>query len=116
MNQTFNKAEELAGVVKEYLNTRIEIIKLGIAEKTAAVIATLVAGAIALLVFMGFIVFAGVAVAVAIGEWSGKMWLGFTVMAFTYLLIALIAWTGWRKAIRASLVSKILQQLGDENK
>ena len=111
MENTFTKVEELAGTLKEYVNTRIESIKLNVAEKSSAVIANLVAGAIALVVFFGFIVFVGIALSIGLGEWIGKVWLGFLIVAFLYLFIGIIVWKARAKLIRIPLMNAILQQL-----
>jgi hypothetical protein len=111
MEETLNKTEELIAVVKEYVHNRVESAKLNVAEKSSAVIADLVAGAIAVVVFFGFIVFAGVALSLGLGEWLGKPWLGFLIVACLYLLVGIIVWKARTKLIRIPLMNAILQQL-----
>ncbi len=111
MEDAFNKTEEIVDVIKEYVNTRVESVKLAVAEKSSAVIADLVAGAIAIVVFFGFIVFAGVALSLGLGEWLGRPWLGFLIVACLYLLVGMIVWKARTKLIRIPIMNAILQQL-----
>lgn len=111
MENAFAKAEELAATVKEYVNNRIESVKLNVAEKSSAIIASLVAGAIALVVFFGFLVFVGITLSIGLGVWIGKIWLGFLIVAFLYLLIGVIIWKARGRLIRIPLMNVLLQQL-----
>jgi hypothetical protein len=114
MEKAFSTAEEIAGNVKEYINTRIESVKLGVAEKSSAIIANLVAGAVVAIVFFFFIVFAGIALAFALGEWTGKVWAGFLIVAGLYLLIGIITWIARGKLIRLPVMNAMIQQLFKE--
>lgn len=106
-----DRAEELAGNIKEYVNTRIESVKLGVAEKSSAVIANLVAGAVVAGLFFFFLVFAGIAAGLLLGAWLGKLWLGFLIMAGLYLLLGIIIWAGRTKLIRMPVMNAMIRQL-----
>ena len=111
MERAFAKAEELAGTIKEYVNTRIESAKLNAAEKSSTIIANTIAGIIASIVFLLFIVFAGIAFAVVLGNWFEKTWAGFLVVAFLYLVIAIIIWIAREKIVRLPIMNNIIRQL-----
>jgi hypothetical protein len=111
MEKAFAKAEQLAASVKEYVNNRIESVKLNAAEKTSTVIANLAAGAVVVLVFTLFIVFASVALSVGLGAWMGKTWAGFAIVAFLYLLIGFIVWKARVKIIRLPVLNALIRQL-----
>ena len=55
MEKAFAKVEELADTIKEYVNTRIDAVKLNAAEKSSSIIANIVAGLIVLAVFIFFL-------------------------------------------------------------
>ena len=55
MEKTFARVEELADTIKEYVNTRIESVKLSAAEKSSAVVANILAGIFVAGVFLFFI-------------------------------------------------------------
>jgi hypothetical protein len=72
MEKAFDKMEELANNIKEYVNARIDGVKLGAAEKNSVVIANVTAGIVASLVFLFFLGFASVALSLFLGEWTGR--------------------------------------------
>ena len=111
MEKTFAKAEELADNVKEYFNTKIEAVKLNAAEKSSYVIANLIAGMAALVVLIFFLIFGGMALSFGLGEWIGKTWAGFLIVAFLYLLIGIIVWAARGKIIRLPVMNALIQQL-----
>lgn len=111
MEKAFAKAEELAGTIKEYVNNRIESVKLNAAEKSSAVMANVIAGAIVAVVFIFFIVFASVALAFGLGEWLGKTWAGFLIVAGLYFLVGIIVWLARTKIIRLPIMNAFIQQL-----
>lgn len=114
MEKAFAKVEELVETVKEYVNTRIEAAKLSIAEKSSAVIANVIAGFIVAGVFMFFIVFSSIALAFGLGEWIGKTWAGFLIVALLYLMIGIIVWFARNKLIRLPLMNAFIKQLFGE--
>jgi Fe2+ transport system protein B len=111
MEKTFDRVEELADTIKEYVNSRIESVKLSVAEKSSAVIANVVAGIIVALVFFFFIIFASIALSFGLGEWIGKTWAGFLIVAGLYLLLGIVVWAARGKIIRLPLMNAIIQQL-----
>ncbi len=111
MESAFAKAEELAGTIKEYVNTKIESAKLNAAEKSSAIIANTIAGLVASVVFILFMAFCGIALSLSIGAWLGKLWAGFLIVAFLYLLIAMIIWFARGKIIRLPIINALIRQL-----
>lgn len=111
MEKVFAKMEELTDSVKEYVNTRVESVKLSVAEKSSALVANLVAGMLVAAVFLFFLIFAGIALALVLGEWTGKMWAGFLIVAGIYLLIGIIVWIAREKIIRLPVMNAMIKQL-----
>lgn len=111
MEKTFEKAENLAGSIRDYVNTRIEYVKLTTAEKSAAVIANLIAGFIIAVFFIFFIVFVSISLSIGLGEWIGKPWAGFLIVAFIYLLVGVIVWAARGTIIQLPVMNALIQQL-----
>ena len=111
METAFAKAEELAGTIKEYINTKIDSAKLNAAEKSSTIIANTLAGIIASVVFVLFIVFAGITIALVLGAWLGKIWAGFLIVTVVYLLLSYIVWFAREKIIRLPVMNNIIRQL-----
>ena len=110
MEKAFAKMEELTDSVKEYVNTRIASVKLSVAEKSSALVANLVAGMLVAAVFLFFLIFAGIALALVLSEWTGKLWAGFLIVAGIYLLIGIIVWIAREKIIRLPVMNALIKQ------
>jgi hypothetical protein len=111
MEKTFAKVEDLASTIKEYADSRIEEVKLSVAEKSAAVMANVIAGIVVAMVFIFFIIFVSVALAVGLGIWIGKMWVGFLIVAFLYLLVGALVWKARVKFIQFPIMNAFVSQL-----
>lgn len=111
MNDTFEKIEGLSDHVKEYINTRVEITKLRIAEKTSLVIGNFIAAAIIALLFLFVLVFGSIAGAWALSDWIGKSYSGFLIVAGIYLLLGIIVWAGKGRLIRFPVMNAIIRML-----
>lgn len=114
MEKTFAKVEEMADHVKEYVNNHISAVKLGVAEKTSALLANIIAVTIALLVFVMFVIFSSVAVAFAFAKLTGEYYWGFLIVAGIYLLIGILVWSLKERILRMPIMNVILQQLFNE--
>jgi uncharacterized membrane protein YqjE len=111
MEKIFTEAEELAGTLKEYVDTRMESAKLVIVEKSSALLANMLAGLFLLIVFFFCMLFGGIALSVALGQWMGAPWAGFLVVAALYLVIGILVWAARGKLIRLPFMNAIIQQL-----
>jgi len=111
MEKAFAKAEELATAVKEYVDTRLDAVKLSVAEKVSALLANLLAGMVVVLVFLCFVFFGSIALALLLGSWLGAWWLGFLIVAGIYLLLGLITWLARGRLIRIPIMNALIRQL-----
>lgn len=108
MEEYINKAEELILQVREYVDVKVEKVKLEVVDKSSKVVADLIARIIIFLV-VGFIVmFASMAIAVLLGESWGRMWLGFLAVSGFYLIIAILVWMTRDRWIRIPVVNGML--------
>jgi uncharacterized membrane protein YqjE len=111
MDNVFSNIEELAGTIRGYVDTRIESMKLSVAEKSSNVIANLIAGVVVVIVFIFFIIFGSIALSFGLGEWIGKTWVGFLIVACMYLVIGIVVWIARGKLIRFPVMNAIIKQL-----
>jgi uncharacterized membrane protein YqjE len=111
MQNSFEKIEELAAHVKEYINNRISIIKLNTAEQTSRVASYLIAIAMALTFFLFFIIFSSIALAYVFAEWTGKLYWGFLIVAGIYLLLGIIIWAARVKLLQLPIMNALLREL-----
>lgn len=111
MKNAFVKAEELAGAIKEYLDTRIESVKINAAEKSSGLIANVLAAIVVGVGVLFFIFFASLALSVRLGEWIGKAWAGHLIISCLYLFIGIMVWKSRGKLIRFPIMNALIKQL-----
>ncbi len=111
MEKIFAKVEDLATTLKEYADSSMEAVKLQVAEKSSAIMANVIAAIVVALVFFFFIIFGSVALAVGLGIWTGKMWLGFLIVAFLYLIVGVMVWKARVKFIQFPMMNSFIAQL-----
>jgi hypothetical protein len=114
MESTFARIEELADHVKEYLNTKIDAVKLNTAAKTSRIISNFVAGLVVTLFFFLFIIFISISTAYALSAWIGKMYAGFLIVAGVYFLIAVVIWSARERLLRIPIMNSLIRQLFKE--
>jgi Putative Actinobacterial Holin-X, holin superfamily III len=113
MSEEFRKIESLLEQVKDYVNTRAAQLKLSIAEKLSKAVADMVAKLIAGLVFLAFLFFGSIAAAIALGQWLGKLWLGFLLVAGFFLVVGILIWKTRNRVLRIPLMNSLLEKLFD---
>ena len=111
MEDSFAKVEDLAVHIKEYLNNRIESVKLSAAEKSSKMLANLIAISAVLLVFLFVIVFASIALAYVLAKLTGELYWGFLIVAGIYLLLGSLIWLLKEKILRFPIMNAMLHQL-----
>lgn len=109
--EEFKKVENLVDHVKEYVHVRTGEVRLGIAERSSAVIATLVAGAIVTAIFFLCFIFIGIAAAIWLGRLLDNPITGYLLVAAAQLAIGGIIWASRGRLIRMPVFNAILHQL-----
>jgi hypothetical protein len=115
MQEEFKTMEETLDHLKSYVNTKISQVKLGAAEKASDMISVFVAKLLAALVLFFFFLFISLAVASGLGDYFGKPWLGYTIVAGFYLLAGFIIWFGRERLLRIPVMNAIIARLFREN-
>jgi hypothetical protein len=111
MDTTFEKVEELADHVKDYVKTKIDSVKLNAAARTSTLFSNFIAGLVVAVVFLFFIVFGSIAAALALSAWIGKLYAGFLIVAGIYLLIGIITWSSRETILRIPIMNSMIRQL-----
>jgi hypothetical protein len=111
MNETFEKVEGLTEHVKDYVNTKIELTKLRIAEKSSLVVGNVIAVVIVIVLFLFVIVFGSIAGAWALSDMIGKAYAGFLIVAGFYFLLGIIVWVARGRLIRFPVMNALIKML-----
>ena len=115
MESTFDRVEELADHVKDYVRTKIAAVKLTAAAKTSKLVSNLIAAVVVVGVFLLFVLFASMAGAFALSAWIGKMWAGFLIVSGIYLLLGLIVWKSRERILRIPIMNSLIRQFFKED-
>lgn len=110
-----DKIEDLAAHIKDYVNTRIELIKLRFASATSKIISNLISFIVLSAFLLLFIIFLGIAAALLIGEKTGCMPLGFLSVGLFFLILGLLCWKFREKLIRIPVMNSIIRQWQGED-
>ena len=109
--EDFRKVEDLVDHVRDYMHVRADEVRLGLADRSSAVIAKLVAGALVTAVFFLCFAFVGVAVGLLIGRLLDDLVVGFAIVAFLYMIAGVLIWAGRGRLIGIPVMNAILDQL-----
>ena len=111
MEKIFTQLQHLAEEVKEYVNVRISIVKLNVAETTSSILANATATIIVAVIFIFFLFFASTGLALFLSSVIGNSYAGFLIVAGVYLLLGLIIWYTRGKLIRIPIMNAIIKQM-----
>lgn len=84
------KIDDLIDHTEQYFKTRQELSKLVAAEKASIVISSLVSGIAIFVIFFFVIVFASLALAHFISEYTGKVYIGYLAVMLFYFIAGII--------------------------
>lgn len=115
MEETFVKAEELAEHVKQYINNRMDAVKLNTAEKSSKLLATVIASVVVAMFFITFLFFASTALAFVFSRITGALSWGFLIVGGIYLMLGAIIWLLKDRILQLPIMNALLQQLFTDN-
>ena len=96
---------------KDYVETRIELIKLKAIDKSADVASSTASVAVMGIAFLFFFIIFNIGLALLLGEWLGKSYYGFFIVAAIYLITGLLFKSFGDKWIKAPVSTMIIQKL-----
>ena len=106
-----DKIEDLATHIKDYIQTRIELLKLRFAATTSKLISNLFSIIIVSLLILLFLAFLGVSTALYIGKTLDSYPLGFLIVSAIFLLTGIICWSLRERILRIPIMNSIISQL-----
>jgi len=110
-NTLSSQFKKLFDQIKLYLDLRIGLLKLNVAEYLIKFFSTLVMWMVVFLFLFFVLVFGSFAFAYWFGNIIGEMWLGFIIIAGFYLVLALIIYWMRKSLIVKPFTNLILSQM-----
>jgi len=108
MDETFSRMDDLVNDIKDYINVKLDALKLSVAEKISRIAAAIIAGFVVAVAVLFFVVFISIALGFFLGEILGSTWLGFLIVGGIYLLVGLVTWWARKRIIQVPIMNSIL--------
>ena len=109
-NSIYDRFESLFIKTREYAETNIELNKLKAVDKTSDILSTFISKMIVLLVFIIFIFIVNIGIALLLGEYLGKTFYSFFVLAGFYLIAGFIFISMRKKWFKEPITNMIIQK------
>ncbi|MFI5218579.1 MAG: phage holin family protein [Bacteroidia bacterium] len=111
-----NKIEELTGSIKQYVETRFDIIVLNLQDRISDVLSSVAATISVIVLGLFFILFLSAGLAWVIGLQLGNIATGFFSIAGVYLLLGLLVIANRDKWIKLPLINEFLKKVNINEK
>ncbi len=105
--------ESLVERVRNYVETRIDLLRLKAIEKSSSLVSVLFSVIILAILGLMTIVLLNIGLAFLIGECLGKIYYGFFIMAGFYILVGLILYSFRNKWLKNPIINMMVKALGD---
>lgn len=109
-NEPKNNVETLFDQAGDYVETRVDLFKLQVIQKTSDIISSLASRLILILIIVIFVMIANIGIALVLGEWMGKNYYGFFALAGFYLIAGLIFNSFKSKWIKEPVANSIIRK------
>ena len=113
MDNNKTAVEEFFDKLKDYVELRLELLKLKIINKASGALSDLIILIILILVLSLILFCFTIGFALLIGAWLGKLYLGFFIVAGVYIIIGFILYSGRNKFVKTSVSNKVVKELLD---
>ena len=113
MGNSEGKVAELADNFKEYIETRIELIKLETADSGASAVSTMMSWFIILVIAFIFLLTLTIGVSIGIGYIVDNFATGFFIVTGFYFLVGLILYANRTNWLRKPFINTIIKNIYD---
>ncbi|MEO5984180.1 MAG: phage holin family protein [Ferruginibacter sp.] len=103
--------QSLIDRAKDYVETRIDLLKLQAANKTADVISSIASAVVMGVMFIFFFLLLNIGLALLLGQLLGNNYYGFFIMAAIYLIIGLLFKSSGDKWVKQPVSTSLIKKL-----
>lgn len=111
MENMANTFDGLFNKTTEYLETRVELLRLKTAGKTSDIISSLVSKIVIVGIGCMVMILISIGVAIWLGTVFNRMYLGFFAVGVLYILVALILFFGRSNIVKTRLKDSLIKSL-----
>lgn len=111
MEKTTHHIDELFSEAGDYLETKTELWKLKVADKTSEIVSSATSGMVITLAFLFFFALLNIGIALWIGDSMGKSYSGFFIVAGFYALVALIIYAFRGTWVKTPISNAIIRKI-----
>ena len=114
-NPTLTLIESLISKSHDYVETRLDLFKLKMVDKSTEVASTIASGLAMFVITFIFLIVFNIGIGLLIGDLLGKSYYGFFILAVFYALMGVIFYKSRNKIIKAPIIGIFLKKLGLNN-
>jgi len=114
MENQVHSFESLFGRAGEYLETRLQLMKLKSVDKSSDMISSLVSSLTIILLISFSLIIISIGLALWIGEQIGKSYYGFFIVGGFYIIIALIAYLFRERLLKGPVANLFINETLNE--
>lgn len=116
MEEEKSKIEQIAGSLKQYVETRFDIIVLNLQDRVSDVLSSIAATISVIALVLFFILFMSAGAAWMIGAGIGNIAVGFFIVGGIYLIAGILVIVNKEKWIKLPLVNAFLKKVNINEK
>jgi hypothetical protein len=107
---TISLLESLFSQSKEYVENRIDLLKMKVADKTASILSSIITGIALFVVFFIFFIVLNIGLGLLIGDWVGRASWGFLILAALYAIAGIILFSARNKIFKSPVTAMIFRK------
>ena len=111
MENQSTPVESLIDRVKSYVETRIDLLRLKAIDKSSSFLSLLISMIVVILVGFISIMMLSVGIALLLGDWLGKSYYGFFIVAVIYFITGLVLYSSREKWLKAPIANYMIKKL-----
>lgn len=111
-NQPTN-VEEIFEKLKDYGETRLDLLKLKTVNKVSGFLSNLITSIFLLVILSMVIIFLFIGLALLIGTWLGHAYLGFLIISALFIIIGLVLYSSRHKILKTPISNSLIKTLID---
>ncbi|MDQ2718914.1 MAG: phage holin family protein [Bacteroidota bacterium] len=105
--------EELFYKLKDYGDTRLDLLKLKGINKVSSFLSLLIVSVVLIVLLFLVLICITIGLSLIIGALLGKAFYGFFIMAVIYIIIGLVLFSGRKKLLQNPVSDKLIKELLD---